>query len=321
MCNIKNIYLKGGIKIFTDKLIANAIKTKNHSVIGLDPRIDYLPDYLQKEVNTTDFKSVADAFFEFNKKLIDATYDVAPAVKPQVAFYEQFGVSGFECFVKTCEYAREKGMLVIGDVKRGDIGSTAEAYSEFYLGGGSAACATDSITVNPYLGTDSLDPFAKDCIENGKGIFILVKTSNKSSGDIQDLVSGEKKIYEHVADLVIKIGSKQIGERGYSFAGAVVGATYKEEAKLLRQQMKNIYFLVPGYGTQGGTADDAAESFNSDGLGAIVNSSRGIIAAWKSEKYKNTFSDKDFDAAARQATIDMRDDINGALKRAGKLAF
>lgn len=307
--------------MFTDRLIANVIKTKNHSVVGLDPRIDCLPDELRRNLDKNDFKAVAGAFLEFNKKLIDSIYDVVPAVKPQVAFYEQYGVPGFDCFVKTCAYAKSKGMLVIGDVKRGDIGSTAEAYSDFYLGGGPSACATDSITVNPYLGTDSLEPFTKDCIDKGKGIFILVKTSNKSSIDIQDLVSDGKRIYEHVAELVLKIGQKQIGKNGYSFAGAVVGATFKEDARLLREKMKNIYFLVPGYGAQGGTSDDASESFNKDGLGAIVNSSRGIIAAWKSPEYKEKFKDSEYAEAARQASLDMRDDLNGALLRAGKIAW
>lgn len=307
--------------MFTDKLIENVIKTQNHSVVGLDPKIDFLPESLGKNLDKNDFQAVADAFLEFNKKLIDSTYDIIPAVKPQIAFYEQFGVPGFDCFVKTCEYAKSKGLLVVGDVKRGDIGTTAEAYSDFYLGGSPSSCSTDCITVNPYLGTDSLEPFTKDCIDNGKGIFILVKTSNKSSIDIQDLVSDGKKIYEHVAELVLKIGAKQIGKNGYSFAGAVVAATFKEEAKMLREKMKNVYFLVPGYGAQGGTSDDAAESFNQDGLGAIVNSSRGIIAAWKSPQYKEKFTDSQYAEAARQATIDMRDDINGALKRAGKLAW
>ena len=307
--------------MFTDRLIENIIQTQNHSVVGLDPKIDFLPEHLGKNLDKNDFQAVADAFLEFNKKLIDSTYDIIPAVKPQVAFYEQFGVPGFDCFVKTCEYAKSKGLLVVGDVKRGDIGTTAEAYSDFYLGGSASSCATDCITVNPYLGTDSLEPFTKDCIDNGKGIFILVKTSNKSSIDLQDLVADGKKIYEHVAELVLKIGAKQIGKHGYSFAGAVVGATFKEEAKMLREKMKNVYFLVPGYGAQGGTSDDAAESFNNDGLGAIVNSSRGIIAAWKSPQYKDKFSESQYAEAARQATIDMRDDINGALIRAGKIAW
>ena len=307
--------------MFTDKLIENVIKTKNHSVVGLDPKIDFLPESLSKNLDKNDFQGVADAFYEFNKRLIDSTYDIIPAVKPQVAFYEQYGVPGFECFVKTCEYAKAKGLMVIGDVKRGDIGTTAEAYSSFYLGNSKSACKTDCITVNPYLGTDSIEPFTKDCIDNGKGIFILVKTSNKSSIDLQDLVSDGKKIYEHVAELVMKIGAKQIGSHGYSFAGAVVGATFKEESRLLREKMKNIYFLVPGYGAQGGTADDAAESFNADGLGAVVNSSRGIIAAWKSTQYKEKFVEAQYGEAARQAAIDMRDDINEALARAGKLAW
>ena len=307
-----------------DKLIEKAIKCKNHTVVGLDPRLDYVPSYIREAATAQSgsfAEGVAKAFLAYNKELIDNIYDIVPAVKPQIAFYEQYGIEGVKCFQQTCEYAASKELLVIGDIKRGDIGSTAEAYSEAYLGNNEYSFCTDLVTVNPYLGTDSLEPFIKHCNENEKGIFVLVKTSNKSSGELQDLVCNGKTIYEHVADLVVRLGTNFIGSNGYNFVGAVVGATYKEEACKLRSIMKNTYFLVPGYGAQGGTAEDVAACFNQDGLGAIVNSSRGIIAAYKSKDYCEKYSEKDFAAAARAAAIKMRDDINKALGKNNKLAW
>ena len=310
--------------MIVDKLIERVIKCKNHTVVGLDPRLDYIPTYIREAANEQSgsfSEGVAKAFFAYNKELIDNIYDIVPAVKPQIAFYEQYGIEGLKCFKQTCEYAASKGLVVISDIKRGDIGSTAEAYSEAYLGNKEYSLNTDFVTVNPYLGTDSLEPFIKHCSENEKGIFVLVKTSNKSSGELQDLVSNGKTIYEHVADLVVRLGTPYIGSYGYNFVGAVVGATYKEEALKLRDIMKNTYFLVPGYGAQGGTAEDAAVCFNQDGLGAIVNSSRGIIAAYKSKEYCERFGEKDFAVAAREEAIRMRDDINKALGKNNKLAW
>jgi orotidine-5'-phosphate decarboxylase len=310
--------------MIADRLIEQVVKYKNHTVAGLDPRIDYIPAYIMEEARMKHkgfAESVAEAFFMYNKELIDSIYDIVPAVKPQIAFYEQFGTAGISCFEKTCDYARAKGLLVIGDVKRGDIGSTAEAYSEAYLGGSQCSMNTDFITVNPYLGTDSLEPFIKNCDKNDKGLFILVKTSNKSSGDIQDLISEGKTIYEHVADMVVRLGEKHIGSSGYSFVGAVVGATYREEGAKLRRRMKNNYFLVPGYGAQGGTAEDVVDCFNEDGLGALVNSSRGIIAAYKSKEYADRFTEREFGAAARKAAISMRDAINNELAKNKKIAW
>lgn len=307
-----------------DKLIEKAIKRRNHTVVGLDPRIDFIPEHIVTktfEKNKIHAEAISEAFFLYNKELIDSLYDIVPAVKPQIAFYEQYGIEGLKCFQRTCSYAKEKGLIVITDAKRGDIGSTAEAYSEAHLGAKDHSFDTDMLTVNPYLGTDSLEPFIRDCKANEKGIFILVKTSNKSSGDIQDLVSNGKTIYEHVADMVVRLGEEHIGSGGYSFVGAVVGATYREEAAKLRKQMKNTYFLVPGYGAQGGTAEDAAECFNEDGLGAVVNSSRGIIAAYKSKEYATRYNSKDFGAAAREAAIAMRDAINTELAKHNKLAW
>lgn len=316
--------------MFADRLIEKVLKCKNHTVVGLDPRLDYIPGHIRKEVaesissaghDSETAELAARSFLQFNKELIDNIYDIVPAVKPQIAFYEQYGVAGLKCYMETCEYAGSKGMLVIGDVKRGDIGSTAEAYSDFYLGDNDYSAATDCITINPYLGTDSLTPFTKNCEKNGKGVFILVKTSNKSSVDIQDLVSDGRKIYEHVAALVVKLSGETKGRYGYSSIGAVVGATFQSDAAKLREMMKNNYFLVPGYGAQGGTAEDVAVCFNKDGLGAVVNSSRGIIAAYRSDLYSKRFGEKEFGLAAREAAIAMRDDINRELVKSGKLAW
>jgi orotidine-5'-phosphate decarboxylase len=310
--------------MIVDRLIEKVVKCKNHTVVGLDPRLDYVPAYIREAAKAQSgsfAEGVAKAFLAYNKELIDSIYDIVPAVKPQIAFYEQYGIEGVKCFQQTCEYAASKGLLVIGDIKRGDIGSTAEAYSEAYLGNKEYSINTDFVTVNPYLGTDSLAPFVKHCHENEKGIFVLVKTSNKSSGELQDLVCNGKTIYEHVADLVVRLGEPYRGSSDYNFVGAVVGATYKEEASKLRNIMKNTYFLVPGYGAQGGTAEDVAACFNQDGLGAIVNSSRGIIAAYKSMEYNEKYSEKDFAAAARAAAIKMRDDINSELGKKNKLAW
>lgn len=312
--------------MFTDNLIEKVKKCRNHTVVGLDPKLDFIPKHILEEVNESVPQAskditAAEAFFRYNKVLIDSIYDIVAAVKPQIAFYEQYGTAGFECYLKTCEYARQKGLLVVGDVKRGDIGTTAEAYSDFYLGNNEWSADTDCITVNPYLGTDSIMPFVKDCEKNGKGIYVLVKTSNKSSVDIQDLEAGGKKVYEHVAELVVKLGEGHEGRYGYSLVGAVVGATFKGDGIKLRELMKKNYFLVPGYGAQGGTAEDVAVCFNADGLGALVNSSRGIIAAYKSEGYKDRFGEREFGFAAREAAIVMRDDINKELEKAGKIAW
>lgn len=307
-----------------DRLIERVIQCKNHTVVGLDPRFDYVPEFIREEAMTeaeSYAEGVAKAFLRFNKEIIDQIEDIVPAVKPQIAFYEQYGLPGLQCFEETCRYAAQKGLVVIGDVKRGDIGSTAEAYSEAFIGNREYSFRTDFITVNPYLGTDSLTPFIKDCEANEKGIFVLVKTSNKSSGDLQDLEAGSKKIYEHVADLVEQLGAPHIGSYSYSFVGAVVGATYREEGAALRERMKNTYFLVPGYGAQGGTAEDAAVCFNKDGLGAVVNSSRGILAAYKSKEYGQKYDAMDFGAAARTAAVKMRDDINHELAKQNKLAW
>jgi len=297
-------------------ILIEKIKEKNNpTVAGLDPKLDYVPEEMKaaafKEYGET-FLGAAQAILAFNKTLIDALYDIVPAVKPQAAYYEMYGLEGLQCMKETIDYAKSKGMYVILDGKRGDIGATSEAYAKAYLGktelGSNVQPAFDAdcLTVNPYLGTDGIKPFTDQCIANGKGIFVLVKTSNKSSGELQDLKADGKFIYEHMADLVKSWGSDLIGTYGYSSVGAVVGATYPEQAEALRERMPHTYFLVPGYGAQGGKASDVAKSFNRDGLGAIVNASRSIMCAYQ----KNGGSLGD---AARAEAIRMRDDILDAL--------
>ncbi|EOD01300.1 orotidine-5'-phosphate decarboxylase [Caldisalinibacter kiritimatiensis] len=307
--------------MFIDQLIKKIKEKKNPSVVGLDPRIEFVPQFIKDkytEMYKTENKSAAYAMLEYNKFIIDAIKDIVPCVKPQIAFYEAYGIEGLEVFKETVKYAKENGLLVLADVKRGDIGSTAKAYAQAYLGG--CFIEVDSITVNPYLGEDSITPFTEYCDLN-KGIFILAKTSNKSSEDLQDLISEDKRIYEIVAEHIKKWGEKYIGDNGYSSVGAVIGATYPEVMKRLREVMKNAYFLVPGYGAQGGTALDVVHSFNEDGLGAIINSSRGIIAAHLKDKYKDKYKDEEFYLAIRQAAIEMRDDINNALEKNNKLYY
>lgn len=298
-----------------DVLIEKIKERKNPTVAGLDPKLDYVPEEMKaaafKEYGET-FLGAAQAILQFNKTLIDALCDIVPAVKPQSAYYEMYGIEGIKCLHETIAYAKKNGMYVILDAKRGDIGATSEAYAKAYLGKtelGSAcepAFGADCLTVNPYLGTDGIKPFTDQCLANDKGIFVLVKTSNKSSGELQDLKSDGKYIYEHMAELVKEWGSDLIGVNGYSSVGAVVGATYPEQAEALRRQMPHTYFLVPGYGAQGGKAEDVAKSFNKDGLGAIVNASRSIMCAY--QKQGGTLGD-----AARAEAIRMRDDILSAL--------
>lgn len=302
------------------KLIRNIQKTDAPVVVGLDPMLSYIPEHLKKnafeELGETP-AGAAEAVWQYNKAIVDAVYDLIPAVKPQIAMYEQFGIPGLTAFQKTVDYCKEKGLVVIGDVKRGDIGSTSAAYAAAHLGRvqiGSrsyAAFDEDFATVNPYLGTDGVKPFVDVCREEKKGIFVLVKTSNPSSGEFQDRLIDGKPLYEHVAEKVIEWGADCM-EGDYSLVGAVVGATYPEEGKRLRERMPNAYILVPGYGAQGGKGADLAHFFNKDGLGAIINSSRGIIAAYRQEQYSR-FGELHFADASRQAVLDMCEDIRQAL--------
>ena len=305
-----------------DLLIEKIEKTENPTVVGLDPRLEYIPVHLKKDafdLYGKTPKAVARVFLDFNKAIIDAVWDIVPAVKPQIAMYEQYGVEGIQAYIDTINYAKSKNLIVIGDIKRSDITSTAESYSHGHIGRVSiedkeyTIFNQDFITLNPYLGYDSIEPYIKDCKKYNRGLFILVKTSNSNSGQIQDLDIGGEKIYERVGKLVSEWGQDLIGERGYSSICAVVGATHPEQGAKLRGLMPHTFFLVPGYGAQGASALDLKGCFDKNGLGAIVNSSRGIIAAYKNEKYKNSFSEKEFAFAARKASLDMKADIRTIL--------
>ena len=303
-----------------DRLVEKIRKTEAPIVVGLDPMMKFIPEHIKeaafREYGET-LKGAGEAIWQYNKGIVDAVCDLIPAVKPQIAMYEQFGIEGLIAFKKTVDYCKEKGLVVIGDVKRGDIGSTSEAYAVAHLGKvavGSQmlpAFDEDFATVNPYLGSDGIKPFLKVCQEEKKGIFILVKTSNPSSGEFQDRLIDGRPLYEIVCEKVAEWGSECMG-RDYSYVGAVVGATYPEMGKVLRRLMPKAYILVPGYGAQGGKGADLVHFFNEDGLGAIVNSSRGIIAAYQQEKYAK-FGAANYADASRQAVLDMKEDIAQAL--------
>ncbi len=304
-----------------NQLIANIKKTGAPIVVGLDPMLKYIPEHIQKkafaEFGET-LEGAAEAIWQFNKEIVDKTYDLIPAVKPQIAMYEQFGIPGLVAFKKTVDYCKSKGLVVIGDIKRGDIGSTSSAYAVGHIGKVQVGSKTyapfdeDFVTVNPYLGSDGVNPFIDVCNEEKQGLFILVKTSNPSSGEFQDQMIDGRPLYELVGEKVAQWGEDCMGDE-YSYIGAVVGATYPEMGKVLRKVMPKSYILVPGYGAQGGKGKDLVHFFNEDGLGAIVNSSRGIIAAYKQEKYAN-YGEEAFADASRAAVEDMVADIRGALE-------
>lgn len=301
-----------------DILIKKIEELQNPTVVGLDPRLNLIPSYIKKEayeIHGKTPKAAAKAFLEFNKGIIDGVYDLVPAVKPQIAMYEQYGAEGIQAYIDTVEYAKEKGLVVIGDIKRSDITSTAEAYADGHIGRveieeeSYVIYKEDAITLNPYLGYDSIEPYLGHCKSYNKGLFILVKTSNPNSGEIQDLDIGGEKLYERIGKMVHRWGEAFIGEKGYSSIGAVVGATHPQQAEKLRSIMPTTCFLVPGYGAQGATAEDLKGYFNKDGLGAIINSSRGIIAAYSKEPYKSMYKEEEFALAARAAVVDMKKDL------------
>ena len=304
-----------------NQLVANIKKTGAPIVVGLDPMLNYIPEQVQQkafaEYGET-LEGAAEAIWQYNKEIVDKTYDLIPAVKPQIAMYEQFGLPGLAAFKKTVDYCKEKGLVVIGDIKRGDIGSTSAAYAVGHIGKVKVGSKTyapfdeDFVTVNPYLGSDGVNPFLDVCKEEKKGIFVLVKTSNPSSGEFQDQKIDGRPLYELVGEKVAAWGSEVMGDE-YSYVGAVVGATYPEMGKVLRKVMPKAYILVPGYGAQGGKGKDLVHFFNEDGLGAIVNSSRGIIAAYKQEQYAK-FGAENFGDASRAAVETMVADIKGALE-------
>lgn len=311
-----------------DRLVEAIRSTEAPICVGLDPQMGFLPEELKekafREYGET-LEGAAEAIWQFNKAIIDATYDLIPAVKPQIAMYEMYGIEGLKAFAKTVAYCQEKGLIVIGDVKRGDIGSTSAAYAAAHLGEVTVGSQTvapfgeDICTVNPYLGSDGVQPFIKECAAHSKGIFVLVKTSNPSSGEFQDRLAADddgqtRPLYELVGKKVDEWASDPalIGKSGYSEVGAVVGATYPQMGETLRRIMPKSYILVPGYGAQGGTGKDLVPFFDKDGLGAIVNSSRGIIAAYKKEPYAERFGSAYADAA-REAVLDMKKDIAQAI--------
>ncbi len=302
------------------KLISEIQKKQTPIVVGLDPTLKMIPNAIKVQAFSQygeTLEGAAEAVLQFNHAIVDAVYELVPAVKPQIAMYEQFGIPGMIAFQKTVEYCKKKGLLVIGDIKRGDIGSTSEAYAVGHLGRvmvGNTECRAfdeDFATVNPYLGSDGIMPFLNVCREEKKGIFVLVKTSNPSSGEFQDQMIGNHSLYEMVGEKVAG-WADTLMDGEYSEVGAVVGATYPEIGKILREVMPKSYILVPGYGAQGGTGKDLVPFFNKDGLGAVINSSRGIIAAYQKEAYKN-FGEAAFADAARQAVLDMKSDIAHAL--------
>ncbi len=301
-----------------DKLIKRIIELQNPTCVGLDTSFDYLPEDMKRGI--TNFDEVGDAIYEFNKNIIDKVYDIVPSVKVQIAYYEAYGVAGVRAFERTVNYAKEKGLIVIADCKRNDIGSTAACYSKAYLGetlinGRSLrAFNADMLTVNGYLGFDGIKPFVEDIVAHDKSIFVLVKTSNPSSGELQNLkLENGKYIYEQMGELVAAWGKDSVGEYGYSEVGAVVGATHPEEAERLRNQLPHTFFLIPGYGAQGGSAEMLKVCFDKNGLGGVVNSSRGIICAYRNEKYAGL----NYAEAARAACVDMQKDLSSVIGKMG----
>ena len=295
-----------------DRLIENIVKTQNPSVVGLDPKLEYVPEFINRTL-----KAAAKAILEFNKCIIDEIHDICPAIKPQAAYYEMYGYEGVKTLYKTIQYAKEKGMFVMTDGKRNDIGATMEAYAAAHLGltevGGEKieAFGADALTVNGYLGTDGISPLLEQCKLYDKGIFVLVKTSNKSSGELQDLKIGDKTVYATMGDMCEKWGEEVMGKYGYSGVGAVVGATYPEQLVEMRAALPHTFFLVPGYGAQGGGAEGVSKGFDKNGLGAIVNSSRGVMCAYK----KEGCDEQDFAKAARREVIRMKEDIISYLPK------
>lgn len=301
-----------------DRLIEKIKETGNPSVVGLDPKLEYVPEFIQKRYLEEDgwsLKAASKAILKFNQMIIDEICDIVPAIKPQAAYYEMYGHHGMKALERTIRYAKLKGMFVITDGKRNDIGATMEAYTNAHLGtvrigeNDFEPFGADALTVNGYLGTDGISPLLKVCKERDKGIFVLVKTSNPSSGELQDRLIDGIPVYAIMGDMCEKWGSEQIGKYGYSSVGAVVGATYPEQLSELRKRLPHTMFLVPGYGAQGGGAEGVAGAFDENGLGAIVNSSRAVMCAYK----KEDCNERDFAKAARREVIRMRDDITAYI--------
>ena len=303
-----------------DTLIKEIIKKQNPTALGLDTRLEYLPEEMLegRDISTIDYKDAGELILEFNKKLIDALCDIVPCVKIQIAYYEMYGHRGMEAYYKTIDYAKQHGLIVIADAKRNDIGATCTAYANAFLGTtpivDKEAFDADFVTVTPYLGSDGIIPFTDVCKQTGKGIFVLVKTSNPSSGELQDIKVDGRPLYSIVGEKVKNWGNDLIGEYGYSSCGAVVGATYSEQAQQLRDELDTVFFLIPGYGAQGATGKDIVTSFDERGLGGVVNASRSIICAHRKEKYAGM----NFVDAAKAAALDMQKDLLDSLAAAGK---
>ena len=308
------------MKNMMDRLIQKIKETNNPTVIGVDTRYDMVPECVKNKYSK-DINGMCGAMLEYSKALIDATYDIIPAVKLQSAYFEMYGIEGIKLYKEMIDYCKQKDMIVMADVKRGDIGSTSSGYSRAYLGKNiinekeEGIFDVDFATVNPYMGSDCVNPFVEDCKKYDKGIFVLVKTSNKSSGEIQDLKTEDgEEVYKKVAKLVNKWGEELVGEYGYSSVSAVVGATYPKQLKELRELMPNAYFLIPGYGAQGGKAEDIALGFDKNGLGGIVNATRSLMCAYKSELWKDKFAEEDYAKATRAEAVRMRDALNAAIR-------
>ena len=307
------------MKKIIDVLIEKIKEKQSPIVMGIDPRYDFIPNYIKNKYdNSAD--GFAKASVEFAKGLIDNTYDIVPAIKPQLAYFEAMGPKGLVAYQEIIEHAKSKGLIIISDAKRGDIGTTSKAYSNAFLGKTSlndkeeSIYNSDFVTVNPYMGSDSVNPFIEDCKNYDKGIFVLIKTSNKSSGELQDLkLENGKTVYEHVAGLVANWGEELIGEHGYSSVAAVVGATYPTQLKELRELMPHTFFLIPGYGAQGGKAEDIALAFDKNGLGGIINASRSLMCAYKSDRWKDKYTEEQYGKATRAEAIRMRDELNSAI--------
>lgn len=297
-----------------DRLMEKIVETQNPTVVGLDPKLDYIPEYIKNEAFGEDghtLKAAGKALFRFNKGIIDAICDIVPAIKPQAAYYEMYGYYGVKALAKTIEYAKSKGIYVITDGKRNDIGATMEAYTNAHLGTVKVGnrvlepFGADALTVNGYLGSDGIEPLLEACRIYDKGIFVLVKTSNKSSGELQDRLIDGKPVYEIMGEMCEKWGETAPGAYGYTSVGAVVGATYPEQLKEMREKLPHTFFLVPGYGAQGGGAEGVAKAFDKNGRGAIVNSSRAVMCAYKKEEC----DEKEYAAAALRECVRMKNDI------------
>lgn len=297
-----------------DRLMEKIVETQNPTVVGLDPKLDYVPEYIKNEAFSEDgytLKAAGKALFRFNKGIIDAICDIVPAIKPQAAYYEMYGYYGVKALAKTIEYAKSKGIYVITDGKRNDIGATMEAYTNAHLGTVNVGdrvlepFGADALTVNGYLGSDGIEPLLEACRIYDKGIFVLVKTSNKSSGELQDRLIDGKPVYEIMGEMCEKWGETAPGAYGYTSVGAVVGATYPEQLKEMREKLPHTFFLVPGYGAQGGGAEGVAKAFDKNGRGAIVNSSRAVMCAYKKEEC----DEKEYAAAALRECVRMKNDI------------